>query len=90
MPTLPATDSEIRTRIREFIQANFLLGQAGSGFKDSDSFLDSGIVDSTGVLEIVEFLQDSWGVKVRDEHMVPENLDSIDNLVRYIRSSAAA
>ena len=60
MPTLPATDSEIRTRIREFIQANFLLGQAGSGFKDSDSFLDSGIVDSTGVLEIVEFLQDSY------------------------------
>lgn len=77
-------DPDIKTQIRQFVLSNFLLGQADAGLKDGESFLESGIVDSTGVLEIVEYIQENWGVKVEDEEMVPENLDSIDNLVRFI------
>lgn len=82
--------SEVKTRIRGFLQANFLLGGASQGLKDGDSLLDSGIVDSTGVLEVVDFLQATWNIKVADEEMLPENLDSIDNLAGFVSRKAAA
>ncbi len=81
--------AEIKTRIRGFLQSNFLLGGASQGLKDGDSLLDSGIVDSTGVLEVVDFLQATWNIKVADEEMMPENLDSIDNLAAFVSRKAA-
>ncbi len=83
-------DGEISARLREFMLANFMFGDAKAGFKDGDSFLDSGAVDSTGVLLVVEFVQDAFGIKVGDEEILPDNLDSVDNLVRFIRGKLAA
>lgn len=79
-----ASRIDYRAELRKFISNNFVLrGEAGS-LKDDDSFLEKGIVDSTGVLELVGFLEDTFGFRVEDEELIPENLDSIDNLVAYI------
>jgi acyl carrier protein len=77
------------TRIREYISENFLFGDAGQ-LGIEDSFLDKGIIDSTGILEIIMFLEEQFGIKVADSEMLPENLDSISNLVRFIGKKGAA
>ena len=74
----------IERQIREFINDNFLFGQGADGLNREDSFLDQGIIDSTGVLELVSFIEDSFAIKIADSELVPQNLDSIDNLVRFI------
>lgn len=70
-------------RIREFITANFYVADAES-LTEADSFLERGIIDSTGVLEVVAFLERDFGLTVEDADIVPENFDSISNLVGYI------
>jgi acyl carrier protein len=70
--------------IRQFIVDNFLFGQEDVAINDRDSLLQLGIIDSTGVLELVAFLEQRFGIKVDDEELVPANLDSIHDLVRFI------
>lgn len=72
-----------RQAIREYILENLLFTSDGSKLKDGESLLDRGIIDSTGVLEIVLFLEETFGIKVKDTEMVPENFDSVDNLVAF-------
>lgn len=74
----------IPQQVRSFIIENFLLGQ-DSGFKDSDSFLEGGIIDSTGVLQLVAFLEETYGISVGDDEVTPENMDSIDSVSAYLR-----
>lgn len=69
--------------IRDFIVSNFLYGDAGS-LHEETSFLDSGVIDSTGILELVAFLEQKFQIKVLDQEMIPENLDSISRLSRFI------
>jgi acyl carrier protein len=69
--------------VREFIMSNFLYGQERT-LNDSDSFLAEGIVDSTGVLQLVAFLEETYGITVEDEEITPENFDSIRSLTSYI------
>ena len=57
-------------------------------FRDDESFLESGILDSTGVLQLIEFLEETYAVKVEDAEMIPENLDSIDKIVVYLRGKS--
>jgi len=66
-----------------YIIDNFLFGD-DKGFDDSVSFLESGILDSTGILEVIGFLEEQFGIKVKDNELVPENLDSITNLEGYL------
>jgi acyl carrier protein len=80
----------MRQELRQFIIDNFLFGQNNASFSDQDSFLEKGIIDSTGVLELVEFLQNRYGIYVRDQDLIPENLDSIDNLVAFIQRQTKA
>jgi len=75
---------QVRTQLRDFIVENFLFGQGGDGLADGDSLMDKGIVDSTGVLELVGFLEETWGVRVEDDELVPENLDSIASLAGFV------
>lgn len=75
----------IEERLRTFIQNNFLLGDKNRAIKKDESFLQSGIIDSTGVLELVNFIEETYKIKVEDEELVPENLDSIQNLIAYIQ-----
>ena len=71
------TETQYSNEIRNFIVDNFLFGDASS-LQDDASFMDSGILDSTGVLELVTFLESTFGIKVTDREMVPENLDSVN------------
>lgn len=63
---------------------NFLFGQGGDKLKDNESFLESGIIDSTGVLELVGFLESHYSITVEDQELVPANLDSIDSVVGFV------
>lgn len=80
--------SEIKEKIRNFIVENFLFGDA-TGLDDGLSFLDEGIIDSTGVLELVTFLEENFGIKVNDDELIPENLDSINNTAAYLEKKLA-
>lgn len=71
-------------KIRQFIFDNFLFDAENSDLKNDDSFLDQGIIDSTGVLELVEWLEDECGIEVEDEELIPDNLDSVNNLAAFI------
>ena len=75
--------NDMREQIRSYIVDNFLFGD-DSGLDDTVSFLDSGMIDSTGILEVISFLEETFPIKVKDEELVPENLDSIQNLVAYL------
>lgn len=71
-------------KIRNYILENYLFSDDQSMLKNTDSFLQKGILDSTGILEVIHFLEDDFGVVVDDEEMLPENLDSVNNLLAFI------
>lgn len=75
---------QIKSEIRKFIVENYLYGQ-DDGFKEDDSFMNKGLIDSTGVLELVSFIEEKYGISVPDEELVPANLDSVENLANFIR-----
>jgi len=75
--------------VRRFIVENFLFGQDDIPLSDEDSFLEKGLIDSTGVLELVQFLEEGFSMEVADEEMVPENLDSVLKLTHFIASKSA-
>ena len=81
----------MRAKIRAFIESNFYVPE-GQPLADDASLLDNGVIDSTGVLELIGFLQDDLGVTVADDEMVPANLDSIAKLDAFVtrKLSAAA
>jgi len=72
-------------KIRAFILENYLFTDDQSELKNDDSFLDQGILDSTGILEIIFFLEDEFKIKIKDEEMIPDNLDSVDKIVGFIQ-----
>ena len=76
---------DVREVIREFIIENFLMGDDGSSLRDDDSFLETRVIDSTGVLELVQFLEERFGISIPDEEILPENLDSVERIDRYLR-----
>ena len=73
----------LRDQIRNFILENFIL-EKPEDLVDDESMLEKGIMDSTGVLELVAFLESTYEIKVEDEELIPENLDSIKNIVNYL------
>ncbi len=76
----------LNEELRQFVSDNFLFGKNGAMLGDDDSFLDKGIIDSTGVLELVAFLQERYGLQIDDRDLIPENLDSINNLSKFVGS----
>lgn len=75
----------IETEIRKFIEENFIL-EGDDHLRDEDSLLEKGIIDSTGVLELVAFIEETYQFKIQDEELVPENLDSIKNISQFIQN----
>lgn len=75
--------SEQRTKIKNFIVENFLFGDA-NGLNDDTSFLEEGIINSTGVLELVSYLEEDFSINIDDEELIPENLDSINNITVFV------
>lgn len=74
---------KIKEKIKDFIIENFLFGE-DNDLKDDTSFLEEGIIDSTGVLELIEYLEEEFELEIDDEDMIPENLDSLNNLEQFI------
>lgn len=70
--------------VKKFIENNYMV-EFKEDFKETDSFLDSGIIDSTGVLELIVFLEEKFGIKVEDSEIIPANLDSFKNIENYIK-----
>jgi len=75
--------SKLEQELRQFIAENFLVLQERS-VKNDESFLESGILDSIGVLELVSFLEEKYGIKVESGELIPENLDSISRLTLFL------
>jgi acyl carrier protein len=78
----------VKDEIREFIAQNFLFGDGGTLVNDG-SFLEKGIVDSTGILEIIAFIEKKYGITVDDSELLPENLDSINNIAAFLERKTA-
>jgi acyl carrier protein len=74
---------EIARQVRAFLVDTFLLGD-DDGFAVDESLLDSGIVDSTGVMEVVAFLEESFGIAIDDDELVADNLDSVERLAAFV------
>jgi acyl carrier protein len=74
---------ELKDIIRTFVVENFLFGN-NENLEDNTSFLEEGIIDSTGILELVSFLEEEFPITVEDEELIPENLDSIYNITTYL------
>jgi acyl carrier protein len=74
----------IETQIRNYILENFLYTKDEEKLHNDDSFLEDGIVDSTGILELLLFVEENFDIQVEDEEVVPDNFDSVERLKRYI------
>ena len=73
-----------KEKLRGFIIENFMFGSENASLGDDDPFFDMGIIDSTGVLEVVGFIEEEFGVEVEDRELVPENFETVNKLAAYI------
>ena len=69
--------------VREFVVENFLFGD-GDQLQEETSFMESGIIDSTGILELITFLEEKYEIKIEDDELIPENLDNLQNVARFV------
>lgn len=81
---------DIKQQVRSYIFDNFIMAGDPGALKDDDSFMDRHILDSTGFIELITFLEETFGIKVDDDEMVPENLDSLDNIEKFLRRKKPA
>jgi acyl carrier protein len=80
----------LRSSIRDFLLENYLFTNDTSAIGVDDSLLGRGIVDSTGMLEVIFFIEEKLGVKVKDEEMIPDNLDSINKIASFVEARRKA
>jgi len=80
---------DITNVVRHFVVETFLFGE-DEKLKEDTSFIESGMIDSTGILELAAFLEETFGFRLRDNELIPENLDSISNVVSFLRKKMEA
>jgi acyl carrier protein len=83
-PTAGPGRSALEAEIRGFLADIFFLGDDPESIDGSQSLIEAGVIDSTGVMELVGFLEEQYGIRIEDDELVPENLDSIENMVRFV------
>ena len=86
---MPPEPKSIEKKLRAFVLENFLFTDDEEALKNGDSFLAMGIVDSTGIMEVILFIEEEFEITVANDEMVPENLDSIESLVAYVSRKTA-
>lgn len=79
-----------KQQVRRFILTNYLFTEDEKRLADGESLMQSGTMDSTGILELIMFLEEAFGIKVGDDEMVPANLDSVQNVVAFVERKQAA
>lgn len=80
----------VEQQVRDYILENYLFTDDQSALNNADSFLETGILDSTGILEVIYFIEEDFDIKVEDDEMIPENLDSVDHIVAFVSRKQAA
>lgn len=83
-------DDGLHDQIRDYILENYLFTNDASALGLDDSLLGRGIVDSTGMLEVIFFIEERLGVKINDEEMVPANLDSVNKIAHFVQTKRKA
>lgn len=78
------TAATVASDVTAFIVENFLFGDASEAPAQETSFMDTGLIDSTGILEVVAFLEEKYEIEVDDDELVPENFDSVGNIAGYV------
>jgi len=78
------TTMQLKSEIRQFIVDNFLYGQDDDTLGDEVSFLGKGIIDSTGILELVSFIEEKYSISIDDEELIPDNFDSLNKLSTFV------
>lgn len=78
------TKDEIMKSVNQFIVDNFMFGNESETIAKDDSFMENGIIDSTGILELIDFTEETYGISIEDNELIPENLDSLNNISRFI------
>jgi acyl carrier protein len=76
--------NNVKDILKDFICKNFLFTSDAVNIEDDTSFLESGIVDSTGILELIDFLEEKFEIQIENREVIPENLDSLNNIERFI------
>lgn len=79
----------IKAQVKQFVLDNFLMGASQEELRDDDSFMTRHIIDSTGFIELISFLEEKFGITVEAEEMVPDNLDSLNHVGRYVQGKLA-
>lgn len=74
----------VTAKVREFIEDNFMFRDDGERLDDNESLLDAGLIDSTGILQLVAFIETEFGIEMGDAEIIPQNLDSVERIVRYV------
>jgi len=74
----------IETEVRQFLADNFILDDGGAGLGSDESLTQAGVLDSMGVLELIMFIEQRFGITIPDEDTLPENLDSVARIVAYV------
>lgn len=81
--------SSIAADVRSFVVANYLLGRE-DGLNNDASFMDEGIIDSTGILELVSHLEEAYGIVIQEDELIPDNLDSVNRIAVYLTKKLGA
>lgn len=81
---------KLKDELRQFITDSIMYGHNTSFLTDDASFLENGVIDSTGVLELIGYMETRFGITVEDQELVPENLDSINGLLRFVEKKGGA
>jgi len=79
----------LKQEVKSFILRNYLFTEDDSALADDVSLMQQGVTDSTGILELIMHLEDTYAIKVADEDMIPENLDSVQSIVRFVERKRA-
>jgi acyl carrier protein len=81
---------DVKAAVRHYIEDNFIMGARGAALADADSFLEHHVLDSTGFLELIGHLEETYAIRIGDDEMVPENLDSLDNIAAFLARKRGA
>ena len=81
---------EIESKIRSYVAENLLFSDNGFPYDDDASFLQEGIVDSIGIMELVNYVEGTFGITVDDHELTPDNLDSVERLANFVRSKSGS
>ena len=80
----PVNTDNVKDQVREYVLDNFLMGGTAADIQDDTSFIEGHILDSTGFIELIAYLEETFGIQVEDDEMVPGNLDSLRNIESFI------